>query len=147
MMAHYINLCVFLRLFFTVYDFIYLNNIVVGTAIQGCGRKKRYYGNIGDQVQSCVNLLKIVEHLRILKSFYKNIKILNTLRYDISFFNFKYLVSSSLSCYLLDLHYILPGHLLWCTDSSFAVQPPECASLNSSGAQTQLLHGMQDSSS
>ena len=33
------------------------------------------------------------------------------------FFNFKYLVSSSLSCCMLDLHCILPDPLLWCTDS------------------------------
>ena len=44
------------------------------------------------------------------------------------------LVLSSLSCYMLDFHYILPEHLLWYTDSSFVVWPPECASLSSCGA-------------
>ena len=32
------------------------------------------------------------------------------------FIFFKYLVLSSLSCYILDLHCILPDDLLWCTD-------------------------------
>ena len=45
-----------------------------GEQYRGGGEKKRYYGNIGDKVKSCVKLLKIVEHLLAFKKSIKIIK-------------------------------------------------------------------------
>ena len=99
------------------------------------GRKKSYYRNIGDKVKSCVKLLKIVEHLLEFRNLSINIiKFYTVLTMMFLFFNFKYLVSSSLSCCMLDLHCILPDPLLWCTDSPVVAWPPECAGFSSFGA-------------